>query len=80
MARKKIHATKFGPCAVTIYRDASAGEYVVQAKVGGKIQGGAQGGGYFTDDKKDARTTAASMVRELRKRPSCKGTALGKPR
>jgi len=67
MARRKVHATKFGPCAVSIYKDSYVGEYVVQASVGGKIQGD----GYFTDDKKDARSTAAFMVRDLKKRPSC---------
>ncbi len=71
MARKKIKAVKFGGCEVAIYRDSYAGEYVVQTKVGGKVQGGA-GGGYFTDDKTDARKTAAFTIRTMTKKPACK--------
>ena len=80
MARRKLKAVKFGNCEVAIYRDSYANEYVVQTKVGGKIQGGAESGGYFTDDKGDARSTAAATIRTMKARSVCKPTALGRAR
>ncbi len=76
MASRAIHQTKFGACAVTIYRDTEWGEYIVKAKVAGKVEGGNRLGGYHTDHKGDARSTAAHMVRELKKRPACKDRSL----
>lgn len=74
MARRKIHTTRITPrCVVNILRDAEYGEYVVQAVVDGKVVGGRAGGGAFTNDKKDARGTAAAMVRQLRRDvPACR--------
>lgn len=71
MARKRIHSTRTGMCVVSIYRDSYAGEYVVTADVGGKRDGGKASGGYFTDNKADARNTAASMLRKLRRDGRC---------
>ncbi len=68
MALKKIHETKVGTsCAVRIYRNPEWGEYIVKTVVGGKVQGG-KDGGYFTDDKADAHGTAAAEVRRLTER------------
>lgn len=72
MARRKIKTTRVGRCAVNIYRDSEWDEFVVQSVVGGKVIGGKEDGGYFTDDKADARSNAAHAVRLLRKRPACK--------
>jgi hypothetical protein len=72
MALKKIHETPVGAsCAVRIYRNPEFDEYVVKTVVGGKVQGG-KDGGYFTSDKADARSTAAHEVRRLRQRPGCR--------
>lgn len=76
MARRKIKQVTFGKCQVAIYRDSYAGEYVVRATVGDRVQGGATNGGYFTDDKRDARATAAAMVRKLKRTPACKAGGL----
>lgn len=75
MARRRIKHIRVGRCSVSIYRDSDAGEFVVRQTVGGKITGGRADGGYFTDDKSDARSTAAHMIRKLRKRPACRGVA-----
>lgn len=70
MARKKIHTTKVGTkCSVSIYRDAEWGEFVVQAKVNGKVVGGKDGGA-FESDKKAARSTAAAIIKQLRRKQS----------
>lgn len=72
MANKKIHETRVGArCAVRIYRNAEYGEYIVKTVIGGKVQGG-KDGGYFTSNKTDARGTAAHEVRRLRKQSSCR--------
>lgn len=60
-------------CGVKIYRKPETDEYVVQTTVGKKVQGGKRDGGYFTDDLKDARSTAAAAeIRRLRRQPSCR--------
>lgn len=71
MALKKIHETRVGTCAVRIYRNPEYGEFIVKTVVNGRVQGG-KSGGYFTEDKKDARGTAAFEVRRLRKLSSCR--------
>lgn len=70
MARRTIKSVKFGRCAVTIAKDSYAGEYVVVTKVNGRVVGG-KDGGYFTDDKRDARATAAATIKQLRRARSC---------
>lgn len=72
MARRLIKNVRVGRCAVKIYRDSDWNEYNVQQVVGGKIVGGREGGGYFTDNKQDARNVAAHEIRRLRKRPACR--------
>ena len=72
MARRLIKRVRFGKCEVTIHKDSFAGEYVVRQKIGTRVTGGKKDGGYFTDDKKDARSTAASMIRNLRKKKTCR--------
>jgi len=68
MALKKIHETRVGAsCAVRIYRNPEFDEYVVKTIVGGKVQGGKDGGA-FESDKAAARGTAAAQVRWLRGR------------
>ncbi len=68
MALKKLHETRVGAsCAVRIYRNSEFDEYVVKTVVGGKVQGGKDGGA-FESDKQAARGTAAAQVRWLRKR------------
>jgi hypothetical protein len=69
---KKIHETRIGQCAIKIYFNREYDEYQVKTVIGGKVVGGRDGGGYFTNDKKDARQTAASMARALKKRPVCR--------
>ena len=71
MARRLVKNIRVGSCAVKIYRDSYAGEYVVQEVVGGKVTGG-RDGGYFTPDKSDARSTAAHIARSFRKAPGCR--------
>ena len=69
---KLIRSTRAGRfCNVNIYRNAEYDEYVVKAVVGGRVQGG-KDGGYFTPDKQDARSTAAAEVRRLRRMPACR--------
>lgn len=64
---------KVGPsCGVKIYRKAETNEFVVQTIVDGQVEGGKRDGGYFTDDKRDSRSTAAHQVRRLKKLPSCR--------
>lgn len=72
MAIKLIHQTRVGAkCAVKIYRNSEYNEFIVKTVVNGRVQGG-KDGGYFTDDKADARGTAAAEIRRLRKkRGSC---------
>lgn len=72
MAQRKIHSTKVGRCSVTIYRNVEWDEFRVVGKIGSKVIGGKSSGGYFTSDKKDARSTAAHFVRDLRKRDACR--------
>jgi len=67
MARKLIRTTRVGPkCAVKIYRDSEYRVFVV------KTSHGAKSTEYETDDKKDARGTAAQQARWLKKQPSCR--------
>jgi hypothetical protein len=80
MARRKIHGIRVGKCAVNIYRDSEWDEYLVQSVVKGKVVGGKEGGGYFTDDKEDAFGAAEAEVATLRKRPVCEAPALGRRR
>lgn len=58
-------------CKVSIGRTTVPGEFRVRAIVNGKVTGGAANGGYFTEDKADARSTAAHMIRQLRQLPQC---------
>lgn len=67
MALKKIHETRVGAkCAVRIYRNTEFNEYVVKTVVGGRVQGGKDGGA-FESDKAAARGTAAAEVHRLRR-------------
>ena len=73
MALRKLHETHVGThCVVRIYRNRDYGEYVVKTSIKGRIVGGADGGGYFTDDKQDARNTAAVTIKALRKNARCR--------
>ena len=72
MSRRLIKRVRIGKCEVAIYKDSFAGEFVVRQKVGKRVVGGKEDGGYFTDDKQDARNTAARIIRDLRKKKSCK--------
>lgn len=71
MARKKLHAVRAGRCLITIYKDSYAGEFVVTTDINGKREGGKAGGGYFTDSKSDARSTAAATIKQLRRQGRC---------
>jgi hypothetical protein len=62
-----LHTTRVGTCAVKIYTNPIYHEYVVKT-----IQAGRKQGEYFTDDKQDARNTAAAQARWLKKRRSCR--------
>lgn len=74
MVRRKIKTVRFGRCSVSIYKISEVGEYNVQATVDGKVIGGRDGGGAFETDKASARSTAAAMVYELRrKNAACRG-------
>lgn len=72
MSKKLIKTTRVGKCSVKIYRDSEYGEYNVKSIMAHGKPG--PGDGYFTDNKKDARDTAAHSVRWLKKRRSCKET------
>lgn len=75
MARKsksKNKLIRFGRCSVQIKYDRDWEQYRVIQKVGGKVAGGKKNGGYFTDDRQDARNTAASIIKKLRKRGICR--------
>lgn len=76
MARKKIHEIPVGPCSVRVYRDSEFGEYVVKTLIKGKTVGG-KGGGYFTNDKADAYTTARVEASRLGNRSTCRASGLG---
>lgn len=72
MARRKLHQTRVGSrCVVRILRDRDYDEYIVQTAIDGRIVGGAEGGDYFTNDKQDARDTAAHTVKALRRAGRC---------
>lgn len=71
MSRRLVKKTTFGQCQVKIMKDSYAGEFVVQTIVKGKVDGG-KDGGYFTDDKSDARSTAAAVIRRLRRERRCR--------
>lgn len=69
MALRRIHdPILVGRCRVDIYRDAEWNEFVVKTKAPtARLRGE-----YRTDDKQDARSTAAAQVRFLRKnRKAC---------
>lgn len=72
--RRRIKHVKVGArCAVSIYRLPETNEFQVQQTVGGKVIGGKESGGAFETDKSAARSTAAAMVKELRKKhPACR--------
>jgi hypothetical protein len=72
MAYRKVKSVRVGSCAVEIHRDSDINEFRVRAIINGRVEGGRTGGGYFTDDKGDARGTAAVLLRHLRKRPACR--------
>jgi hypothetical protein len=66
MAKRRIKNIRVGHCAVSIHKDSEWGEFVVTTKGAGKMNGT-----YHTDDKRDARNTAATMIRQLRKARVC---------
>lgn len=73
MARRKIHTIRVGTkCSVGIYRDPEWDQFVVQSVVNGRTVGGKEDGGYFTDDKEDAFSTAKAEAAHLRTRPVCR--------
>lgn len=73
MARRLLKTINVGSrCAVKMYRDADTREFIVREIRDGKVTGGKADGGYFTEEKTDARGTAAHMVRRLRKMPMCR--------
>ncbi len=74
MARRLVKSVALGRCAVKIYRDSDTREFVVRTILpGGRVSGGKEDGGYFTEDKSDARGTAAAQIRWLRKHhPGCR--------
>ena len=68
MSRERlIKKISFGQCVVTIHRKPEFDEFVVRTKIGDRVVGGKSNGGYFTDDKHDARGTAAAMIKKLRR-------------
>ncbi len=67
MARRRVKHVRVGRCSVDIHRDSDAREFIVSAVVGGR-----RDSGYFTEDRRDARGTAAHQVRRLRKLPACR--------
>ncbi len=72
---RKIHTTKVGKCAVTIYRDSFNADFIVRRTMSGRTDKG-----YFTEDKQDARDTAAYIARGLRHSPACIPTASARRR
>ena len=58
---KKIHEITFGARTAKVYRDSNWNEYRVRLYVRGRLDEAAD---YFTDDKQDAISTAAKMVRQ----------------
>lgn len=66
MARRLVHKTRVGRCAVLIYRDAEWNEYVVKTVIGGRSTGT-----YHTGDKDDAQGTATHIARRLRAQRRC---------
>lgn len=71
MARRRIKHVRVGRCAVDIYRDSETREFVVHTT----MYGGRRDSGYFTENKQDARNTAAHQAKWLRNRMSCKAVA-----
>jgi hypothetical protein len=67
VARRRIKHVRVGRCSVDIHRDSDSREFVVSSVVGGR-----RDSGYYTEDKSDARGTAAHQARRLRKLPACK--------
>jgi len=67
MARRRIKNVRFGRCSVSIHRDSAWNEYVVTTKAPTKRFRGT----YHTDDKRDARSTAAAQIRALRRARAC---------
>lgn len=65
MVKRLIHTTRVGSCSVKIYRDSEWNEFVVKTS-------GVRGDGYHTDDRGDARSTAAHEARWLKKQPRCR--------
>jgi hypothetical protein len=68
MARKTIKTVHIGRCIVRIQRDAEWNEFVVATKAPVKKWTGT----YHTEDKQDARNTAAQQIKMLRRAGVCR--------
>ncbi len=66
MARR-LKAIRVGRCTVSIHRNTEWNEYVVTTKAPSRRYSGT----YHTDDKRDARNTAAAQIRQLRRAGVC---------
>jgi hypothetical protein len=69
---KRDHTIRFGRCAIRIKRLPATNEWRVTETINGRITGGKVDGGYYTNDKQDARSTAAAMIRRLRQKGACR--------
>ena len=67
MALRTIKRVKFGRCTMSIQRDAANDEFVVVAKAPNRNWNGR----YHTNDKADARATAADSIRRMRRAGAC---------
>lgn len=67
MARRRLKNIRVGRCAVSIHKDSEWGEFIVTTSGAGRMNGT-----YHTDDKRDARSTAAHTIKQLRKTGVCR--------
>lgn len=69
MGRRSIKSIRVGAqCFVSIHRDSEWNEYIVTSRGPAALHRGT----YHTTDKKDARGTAADIIRRLRRSGACK--------
>ena len=67
MARRRLKHIRVGQCSVSVYRDSAWDELLVVTKTPLRRWNGT----YHTDDMPDARATAASQIRQLRRARVC---------
>ncbi len=68
MAKRVNRTIRVGACTVSIKRNVAWGEYIVTTKTPVKRWNGT----YHTEDKSDARSTAAHQIRTLRRAGVCR--------